>query len=37
MEAIFRGENVLEFIKVFPDYNKCREVIANEKWKYGYK
>ena len=36
MEAIFRGENILEFIKSFPDDNKCREVIANEKWKNGY-
>jgi hypothetical protein len=30
MEAIFKGENILGFIKVFPDDNKCREVIANE-------
>lgn len=36
MEAIFKGENILEFIKSFPDDNTCREAIANEKWKNGY-
>ena len=37
MEAIFREENVLEFIKAFLDDNKCREAIANAKWQNGYK
>jgi hypothetical protein len=37
MEITFNGENVLEFIKIFPDDESCREFIANEKWKDGYK
>lgn len=37
MESIFQGENILEFIKTFPDDQSCREFIANEKWKNGYK
>lgn len=37
MEIIFNGEEVLEFIKIFPDDESCREFIANEKWKDGYK
>jgi ISXO2-like transposase domain/Transposase zinc-ribbon domain len=37
MKNIFAGENILEFIKVFPDDQKCREFISNQKWKDGYK
>ncbi|WP_158728025.1 MULTISPECIES: IS1595 family transposase [unclassified Flavobacterium] len=37
MESIFQGENILEFIKTFPDDQSCREFIANEKWKDGYR
>jgi hypothetical protein len=33
MEAIFKGANNLAFIKPFLDDNKCREAIANQKWK----
>ena len=36
MESIFQGENILEFIKMFPDDQSCLEFIANEKWKDGY-
>jgi hypothetical protein len=37
MESLFQGENILEFIKTFPDDQSCCEFIANEKWKDGYK
>jgi hypothetical protein len=37
MEKIFRGENILEFINQFPNDETCREFIANQKWKDGYK
>ena len=37
MEYIFRGENILEFVSAFPNDDICREKIANEKWKDGYK
>jgi hypothetical protein len=36
MENIFKGENILEFIKTFPTDDKCREVIAAQKWSNGY-
>ena len=36
MENIFTGENILEFIKAFPNDEKCKEIIASEKWKEGY-
>jgi hypothetical protein len=36
MENIFTGENILEFIKAFPNDEKCKEIIALEKWKEGY-
>lgn len=36
MEAIFRVENILEFIKSFSNDNKFREAIAIKKWKNGY-
>lgn len=37
MEITLNGENVLDFVKIFPDDDSCREFIANEKWKDGYK
>lgn len=37
MENIFKGENILAFIKQFPDDETCRAFIANQKWKDGYK
>ena len=37
MEKIFTGENILEFVKTFSDDQTCREFIANQKWKDGYK
>jgi len=36
MENIFKGENILEFIKTFLDADKCKQVIAAEKWKDGF-
>jgi len=36
MENIFRGENIIEFIRSFPTDEKCKEVVAAEKWKDGY-
>lgn len=35
MEAIFMGEDILEFIISFPDDNTSREATANEKWRNG--
>ena len=37
MNYIFKGENILEFIKEFPTDDKCRELIAAQKWSMGYK
>ncbi|MEN9907360.1 MAG: hypothetical protein RLZZ540_501 [Bacteroidota bacterium] len=37
MESIFQCENILEFIKTFPDDQSSREFIANEKWKDDYR
>jgi hypothetical protein len=37
MEAIFKGENILEFIKTFPDDNSCLKTLADYKWKNGFK
>jgi ribosomal protein S27AE/transposase-like protein len=37
METIFRGENILEFIKSFPDDTACLEKLAEVKWSKGYK
>lgn len=37
MDYIFKGENILEFIKSFPDDDACRQVIASQKWDSGYK
>lgn len=36
MEAIFKGENILEFTKSFYDDEKCLGYIADEKWKDGF-
>jgi hypothetical protein len=36
MEAIFKGENILEFSQRFFSDEKCREFITQEKWKNGY-
>lgn len=33
MDTIFRGENILEFVKTFPDNDSCKKVLAQEKWK----
>jgi len=37
MSYIFKGENILEFLKEFIDDDKCMKVIANQKWNSGYK
>ena len=37
MAKIFSGENILEFVKTFPDDQTCRKFIANQKWKDAYK
>lgn len=37
MNYIFKGENILEFIKEFPTDDKCRELIAAQKWSMDYK
>lgn len=36
MKYIFKGENILEFIKEFPSDDKCRELIAAQKWSKSY-
>jgi len=36
MGKIFKGENILEFIKTFSEDDKCKEAIANQKWEKGY-
>jgi hypothetical protein len=36
MESLFKGENLLEFVKFYPDNAACELAIANEKWKDGY-
>ena len=37
MEYIFKGENILEFIKQFPDDTTCLETLSNLKWSEGFK
>lgn len=37
MEMTYYNEDVLEFIKIFPDDDSCRKFMAKEKWKHGYK
>jgi hypothetical protein len=36
MEAIFKGENILEFSHTFFSDEKCRVFITQVKWKKGY-
>jgi len=36
MKNIFKGENIIEFINTFPNDEKCKEIIALEKWKNGF-
>ena len=37
MDYIFKGENILDFIKQFPDDSKCLEVLSTLKWSNGFK
>jgi len=37
MDYIFKGENILEFIKQFPDDSTCLETLSNLKWSNGFK
>ena len=32
----FKGKNILDFMKVFPDDGSCREYLANLKWHDGF-
>lgn len=37
MEHIFKGENILEFIKQYPDDESCLSVLSEIKWSNGFK
>lgn len=37
MEYIFRGENILDFVKQFPDDATCLETLSKLKWSNGFK
>jgi len=37
MEYIFKGENILDFIKQYPDDSSCLSVLSDIKWSNGFK
>ena len=37
MEYIFRGENILDFIKQYPNDQACLAVLSDLKWSDGFK
>jgi hypothetical protein len=36
MEAIFKGENIFEFMERFDSDETCRKFIADKKWETGF-
>jgi hypothetical protein len=36
MENLFTGENILDFVKLYPDDDSCLKALANVKWANGF-